>query len=261
MTTETRDTIRVGDATIEYIAQGVGEPIVMIPTAGLEANSFVSVGRRLAENGFRTVAMNLRGTGSSSKPPVDMTLHTLAADVAAVIEGVARGRAHVLGYGFSNRIARCLLADRPDLVRSVVLVAGVGSFQPTPEVIRALQTWFRADAAESELLRDVMPYEVADPSLRPRILKSLTRFPDTAAACRLADRATPVDDWRRRSDASFLVVQGLEDRISPPSDHSTLRDELGANVDVADIPGAGHMVFLEQPDAVADAVIAFLRRD
>jgi len=51
-----------------------------------------------------------------------LTWHTLAADVAGVIEVLDCGPVHVLGHGFSNRLARCLAADRPDLVRSVILL-------------------------------------------------------------------------------------------------------------------------------------------
>jgi len=39
----------------------------------------------------------------------------------------------------------------------------------------------------------------------------------------------------------------------------SLRDQLGDRVRIADIRNAGHMIFLEQPDAVAETMISFLR--
>ena len=258
MTTAIRDTIRVDDATIECFVAGSGEPIVMLPAAGLEAGYLADLGRRLADAGFRTVAINVRGTGASAGTLTDITLHTFAADVAGVIEGVADGSAHVLAHGFSSRIARCLVADRPDLVRSVVLLGGFGYIERSPEIIRAMQAWFRADATEAECL-EVMRYEVADPATAPRVFRALQRQPAVAAACLLADRATPESDWARPSSLAFLIVQGLEDRISPPSSEQTIRDAVGPRARIAGIPDAGHMLLLEQPDAVGQAVTTLLR--
>jgi pimeloyl-ACP methyl ester carboxylesterase len=258
MTTATRGTIGVGDATIEYFADGAGDPIVLLPAGGFDAGYFGDLGRRLADAGFRAIAMNPRVTGESTGPLAGMTLHTLAADVAGVIEAVGDRKAHLLGHGFSNRIARCVVADRPDLVRSIILLAGVGNFDPRPDVINALVTLFRPDATEAECL-EAMRSEVADPSTAPRLFRTLTRFPAAAAAYRLADRATPSGDWERAPGRPMLVVQGVDDRIAPPSHGRALRDAMSPHVRVADIPRAGHMVVLEQPEAVADAVISFLR--
>jgi pimeloyl-ACP methyl ester carboxylesterase len=258
VTTAIRDTIRVGDATIECFVAGRGEPIVMLPAAGLEAGYLADLGRRLADAGFRTVAINVRGTGASAGTLTDITLHTLAADVAGVIEGVADGSAHVLAHGFSSRIARCLVADRPDLVRSVVLLGGFGYIERSPEIIRAMQAWFRADATEAECL-EVMRYEVADPAMAPHVFRALSRQPAVAAACHRADRATPESDWARPSSLPFLIVQGLDDRISPPSSEQRIRDAVGPRAGIAGIPDAGHMLLLEQPDAVGQAVTTFLR--
>ena len=68
----------------------------------------------------------------------------------------------------------------------------------------------------------------------------------------------PTDLRWDTSRAPILVVQGLADPISPPHLGHALREQLGDRVRVADIPDAGHMIFQEQPDAVAEAMISFL---
>jgi len=86
------------------------------------------------------------------------------------------------------------------------------------------------------------------------------RWP-AAAARRAADRATSQDDWMEPPrQLPFLVVQGLKDRFAPPEHGHSLRERLGPRVEVVDIPEAGHMVLLEQPDSVADAIVSFLRQ-
>lgn len=252
--------VEVGDARIEFLLDGAGDAVVMIPGGGLDASYFGGLARRVARAGFRAVAINPRGVGASTDRLEGLTLHTLAADVAAVIEALGSGPVHVLGHGFSNRVARCLAVDRPDLVRSVILLAGVGLMAPDPEVVRALQAWFREDTTEVECL-EATKRLVADPAAAQQVFRQVKRWPAAAAAQRAADRATPQDDWLEPpNQVSFLIVQGLKDRVAPPEHGHAFRERLGPRVQVADIRDAGHMVFLEQPEPVADTIVSFLRQ-
>jgi len=122
--------------------------------------------------------------------------------------------------------AFALSLDRSDLVRSVILLAGVGLIAPEPEVVRALQAWFGQDTTEADCL-EATKQLVADPAAAHEVFRQVKRWPAAAAARRAADRATPQDDW-----------------MEPPNQ----------------VPDAGHLVFLEQPELVAEAVISFLRR-
>jgi pimeloyl-ACP methyl ester carboxylesterase len=233
--------------------------VVLVPAAGLDASCFSDFALRLAQDGFRAIRVNPRRVATSAAPVHRTTLHTLAADVAAVIETAAGGPAHVVGHGFSNQIVRLLAVDRPDLIRSLILLSGTGRIERTDDVLRALRSWFHPDSTEADVLAAV-GYLVADPSSAPRIVKAMTHSPAVAAAQLAADRATPRDDIANATTtAPVLVVQGLEDRVAPPAHGRALRDQLGANVHLADIPKAGHFVFLEQPEAASAAVLSFLR--
>lgn len=252
--------VEVGDAGIEFVLDGTGDAVVLIPGGGLDASYFADLGERMVRAGFSTVAVNPRGVGSSTGRLAGLTLHTLAADVAAVIEALGSRPVHVLGHGFSNRVARCLAVDRPDLVRSLILLAGVGVIAPEPEIIKALQAWFGADTTEAGCL-EATKRLVGDPAAAERVLRHVKRWPAAAAAQRAADRATPPNDWAvPQGEIAFLVVQGLRDRVAPPEHGHAFRQRLGHRVLVADIPDAGHMVFLEQPEAVASVIVSFLRQ-
>src|SRR5215475_7227731 len=252
-------TVRLDGAVIEFLAEGAGDSIVLVPGLGLDTSYFADLIRRLARAGFRAIAVNPRGAGASTGSTDGLTLHTLAADVAAVIDSLPARPVHVVGHGFGNRVARCLVTDRPDLAQCVVLLGGAGDFEPTAEVVGALRSWARPDATESDCL-DYMRFAVANPSAARRILRVSTRWPAVAVAQQSASRAMRPGDLRwDTSRAPILVVQGLADPISPPHLGHALRDQLGDRVRVRDIPDAGHMIFLEQPDAVADAMISFLR--
>ncbi len=58
----------------------------------------------------------------------------------------------------------------------------------------------------------------------------------------------------------YLLVQGREDRFATVSYAQALRAQYGHRINVVEIPHAGHILPLEQPKAVAEAVIAFLHK-
>ena len=77
--------------------RGRGVPIVFIPSFGRGVHDFDELSKRLARSGYQTILPEPRGTGSSTGPLEGITLHDLAADVAAVIQAVGGGRAIVTG--------------------------------------------------------------------------------------------------------------------------------------------------------------------
>jgi pimeloyl-ACP methyl ester carboxylesterase len=256
---QSKGKVGVGEARIEFLADGSGDTVVLIPGGGFDASYFDHFARRLAHAGFRAVAVNPRGAGESTGPLAGLTLHTFAADVAGVIDALDCGPVHVLGHAFGNRVARCLAADRPDLVRSVILLAAGGLVAPAAAVQGALRTWFRQDATDAECL-EALQSMVADPSAAQRLWHQVKRWPAVAAAQTAASQAMPRQEWwGETSVAPFFIVQGLADRVAPPANGHALRDQFGTRVRLVDIPQAGHMLLDEQPEAVAEAVLAFLR--
>src|SRR3954464_15363763 len=139
-------TIEVGDGTLERILCGSGTPVVLRANAGCSTGYFDHLTRALVTGGFQSISINMRGVGGSYGPLDGATLHDLAADVAGVIEALDCGPAHLVGHAFGNRIARCLAADQPLLVRSVTVLAAGGLIVPSTP----LGTAFR-NAAETKM--------------------------------------------------------------------------------------------------------------
>ena len=136
------ENISVGPAVLEVVLGGSGDTVILLPYAGGDVAQFDRFAPVLHEAGFQTVAINPRGVSESIGPleiqslhdlaaevrsnSALQSLHDLAADVAGVISALGPATVHVLGASFGTRIARCLAADRPDLVRTVILVGAVG---------------------------------------------------------------------------------------------------------------------------------------
>src|SRR5271154_6099110 len=131
--------VTAGDAQLDVCSLGVGAVLALLPGLGRPSSDLDLFAGRLADAGYRVVLPQPRGIGASTGPLEHLTLHDLARDIAAVIETVGGAPAVVIGHAFGNRIARCLAADRPDLVRLVVLLSSSGKVQPTADIAEAIR--------------------------------------------------------------------------------------------------------------------------
>ena len=81
----------------------------------------------LADAGYRAVAVDLRGYGSSDKPPRGYDAPNLAADVAQLVTSLGDDDAMVVGSGMGGLLAWTVATMHPRVVRSLV---ALGSAHP-----------------------------------------------------------------------------------------------------------------------------------
>jgi pimeloyl-ACP methyl ester carboxylesterase len=101
----------------------------------------------LAEQGFRAVAVDLRGYGDSDKPPRGYDLWTLAGDIAGLIRALGESRAHLVGHDWGGLIAWTVTALHPRLVRSLAVVGAPHPLAVRAAVVRDPRGQGRATAA------------------------------------------------------------------------------------------------------------------
>lgn len=249
--------IEVGGATLECTIHGAGPPVVLLANAGCSTSYFDDLARVLAVAGFSAIAINMRGAGESRGPLDGITVHDLAADVAGVIEAVDCGPAHLVGHAFGNRIARCLAVDRPSLVRSVTLLAAGGLVAPSTPLGAHLGKATEVKMNGSDCVT-VLGARWLSPASDPGILAQVECWPALFLAHLATGRGMPLEDWWGAGMAPLLVIQGLDDTAAPPGNGHALREQFGERVRLLDLPGAGHFMLLEQPEAVARAVTEFV---
>jgi pimeloyl-ACP methyl ester carboxylesterase len=247
-----------GPAVIEALLRGQGPPVILIPGLAGDASLFDPLAEAIAQAGFLAAAVNPRGVGESTGPLEGLTLHDFAADMAGVIEALGPP-AHVVGKAFGNRIARCVAADRSDLVRSLVLL-NAGGLEGPDEAAAAAFRSLREAAVWEERHLPAMRTALFSPRSDARVWLGMRRWPAAEAAQTCAARATPSKAWWHGGSAPMLVVQGVDDRIAPPANGRALREAFPDRVTLVEIAGAGHALLPEQPRLVAEAVISFFRR-
>ncbi|TDV40648.1 pimeloyl-ACP methyl ester carboxylesterase [Actinophytocola oryzae] len=149
----------------------------------------------LADAGYRTVAVDLRGYGDSDKPPRGYDAWTLAGDIGGLVKALGEPRAHLIGHAWGGTLAWTVAAMHPRLVRSVTAMAGAHPMALRREILRtalrrrannqarALGHIFRAQvpiAPERWLTRD--DAATVETYMRERSGPAWTETPDFANA-------------------------------------------------------------------------------
>ena len=249
--------IEVSGATLECTLYGSGSPIVLLANAGCSTGYFDNLAHALAVRGFETIAINMRGVGESCGSLDGTTLHDLAVDVAEVLEAMDCGPAHLVGHAFGNRVARCLAADRPSLVRSVTLLAAGGLIGPSTPLGTSFRNATEVKMNGSDCVT-VLGARWLSPASDPKILAQVECWPAVHVAHLATSRGVALEEWWGAGTAPLLVIQGLDDEAAPPGNGYALREQFGERARVIDLPRAGHFLVLEQPEAVTRAVAEFV---
>jgi len=250
--------VKAGPANLQVTIRGRGDPIVFIPSRGRGVHDFDDLSRRLVQAGYRTILPEPRGIGGSTGPIGDITYHDLASDVAATIKSVVAGPATIVGHAFGNRVARTLASDHPGLVKQLILLSAGGMVPRSPEIERMTTRFWETDLARQDRLMALRRAFFATGN-------DVTAWEDgwyfqTARAQRAADARTPLKEWWAGGSAPILVLQGTEDVAAVPQNAKKLAAEFPDRVTVVEIPRAGHAMLPEQPEEIAAAILAYLRR-
>ena len=68
-----------------------------------------------------------------------------------------------------------------------------------------------------------------------------------------------MEDWWEAGSKPITVLQASDDAIAPRANAEDLKRRLGERVEIVDIARAGHAMLPEQPERIAEAVLAALK--
>src|ERR1044071_7352749 len=128
--------VRSNGLEIVYERAGLGPPLVLVHGAAEDSRIWQPQVDALADE-FTVVAWHEPGAGRSAHLPPDFALADYARRLAAMIEDLALGTAHVAGLSWGGTVVLELYRHRPDLVATLILVdtyAGWKGSLPEEEV-------------------------------------------------------------------------------------------------------------------------------
>ena len=206
--------------------------------------------------------IDTRGHGASEVPQGDITLAELAADVAAVMDAAGIRRAAVAGVSLGGMIAMELALARPACVGQLVLVCTSATMDSAAWNDRVAKVRAEGMAAIADLAmgRFLSPEFIsANPGIAATVRRQLLTM-DAAGytACAAAIRDMALQSRLAEIACPTLVVTGNRDTSTPFDGHGEhlLRGIAGAqHVALA----AAHLAPLEAPEALAAALLSFLK--
>jgi pimeloyl-ACP methyl ester carboxylesterase len=259
----TRGIVAYDDVRIDLIAEGAGPLVVLLPSRGRGSLDFDELAAGIAGAGFRVLRPQPRGVGESRGPMTGLSLHDFARDMAAVIRHEGGGPAVMVGHAFGNWVARMTAVDYPDLVRGVVIVAAAAKAYPNgfagakelSEAVRKAGDSKLPDAERMKYLQMAFFAPGHDPSVW---LKGWYHEVDEMQFA--AGRATKQSEWWSGGNVPLLDLQAADDPFKPRTMMNEIREEFGDRATVIVIANASHALVPEQPAAVIEAIVGWMRK-
>jgi|HubBroStandDraft_4_1064222.scaffolds.fasta_scaffold242589_2 non-heme chloroperoxidase len=247
---------------------GSGPTVVLSHGWAASHAVWIPVARRLVESGHRVVLYDQRGHGASTRGTAPLDPTTLARDFALVLEARDVADAILTGHSMGGMTVMALATFQPEVLkqrgRAIVLVATAAAdtswrlpqsdriaarFMGSPSLSRIMRTAsglrfvrsaFGVDPAWAHLDLTRTLFADCDPGVRAGYVKSMSAMNLLEGIATIAVPTT--------------VLVGSRDRLTPPARSRTLVDTIpGARL--VTVPDRGHMLPLEDPDAVADEIV------
>jgi pimeloyl-ACP methyl ester carboxylesterase len=230
-------------------------PLVLVHGAGGTHLHWPPQLRRLP--GEHVYALDLPGHGQSQKrdpaPKPEALIEAYAETVLGLLDHLEVPRAVVVGHSLGGAVALRLALDYPERVAGLGLVGTGARLRVAPELLAAPAADF--DATVGEIIQRVFGPETPVPLKRLAHARMLAMDPHVLRADWLACDAFDVRDRLGEITVPAVVVTGTADQMTPEKHARRLAESLPGSK-LCLVPGAGHMVMLEQPQAVAQALLS-----
>lgn len=254
------------DAELWFHDTGEDLPVVVL-LHGLAGHALEWAATTTALRGRRRViSLDLRGHGSSTRRPEDVSRAAYVADVVAVLDDLDVVAVPLVGHSFGGHVALLVAAARPDRVSELVLVeSGLGGGRPAETA--AMADWLRGWPAPFPDRDHFLAFFGGSRIVSETWADGLEERPDglwprwdadtLAGALAEATSRELLEEWAAVS-APTLLVRGEHGAV--PQRQVDSMCALRPDTEVTVVAGAGHDLHLEAPDALAGVLSGFLAR-
>jgi 2-hydroxymuconate-semialdehyde hydrolase len=276
--------LEVGDATIAYLDEGAGPPVLLLHGCPFSTFVWRKVLRVMASD-FRCLAPDLLGLGDTEAPAdSDWSVRAQTEMVVGLLDALGVERAHVVGHDQGGAIAQLLASEHARRVDRLVLSnAEAYDNWPSPRerpYVRATQLpvlgrvavwlgsrprflrWELASAGavsdravlDAELVHGYIRANAGSRQRRARLRRYLGLQLDPA------NNRTTLEllDGLGRFERPTLLLWGEDDPHFGPHWAERLADHIPGAVELRRIPAARHLVMEDRPGEFASALREFL---
>lgn len=256
--------IKANATTLNYRWDGPAEgPVVMLAhSLGAHLGMWDWQVPALTEAGYRVLRYDSRGHGASAAPEQPYTMEMLADDAVGLLDALALDRVHFLGLSLGGMVGQVLAAAHQDRLFSLIL-SSTSAHMPPPEMweerMQAVSVDGTAAVVDGTLDRWITPAgQRRQPEAVERVRAMILGTPTAGfIGCCTAIRDLDQRDANRTITVPALILVGEQDQGTPPAMARAIHECIpGARLEV--VPGAAHLVNVEQADLFNRTIVAFL---
>ncbi|MEQ1505536.1 MAG: alpha/beta hydrolase [Myxococcota bacterium] len=274
--------VEVDGVRIAYVDSGGDLPVLLFVHGLSSSLSFWDLQLDAFRDRYRVIALDLPGFGASDRPDAPYTPPWYADTVVSFLDALGIDRVTWVGHSMGGQIGLHAALRHGDRLDALVLAAPAGFERFTPGEARWMKTYWtdgRSLEADEPAIRanftalvfnrhDALVEQWIAERVRLRDTDAFRGTSVAVARCVAGMLDHPVLDRLGEVATRTLIVYGTRDHLIPnPIFHGgrtrTIaeagRDRL-PNAELVLIPGAGHGVQHDAPDAFDAAVTAFLTR-
>lgn len=256
---------RSAHASVSYTVEGSGPALVLLHGTGGDGFSHWGQLLRHFTPTHTVICPDYAGSGATTDAGGPLQLDDLVAQVIAAADACGQESFALAGYSLGAVVAAALAARHPGRVRSLVLVAGFAGGADSRSSLQ-FGLWQTLIAHDTELMARFILLTGCSPAwlmaLPPtqcdKLVAAIVKYTNWEGMARQADLDARLDIRAELAQivAPTRVIAGSHDQMVPMTLTRALADGItGAGFVELD---SGHMLPMEQPKALAQAILDFV---
>ena len=270
---------------IQYTVMGSGQPLVLVHGFGASIGHWRKNIPVLANAGYQVFVLDLLGFGGSEKAAVDYSVDLWVELLKDFWDEYIQEKAVFIGNSIGALLSLTVAAKHPEITESTVLINSAGGLSHRPhelnpplrfvmgtfnklvshpitgkfvfnnirrksQIRRTLYQVYRNREAVTDELVEMLYQPSCDPGAREVFASILTAPPGPSPS-----------DLLPKVEVPLLVIWGAEDPWTPITGAKIYEQtkEVGKNIKIVAISGAGHCPHDEVPDIVNYQIIEWLK--
>jgi esterase len=250
---------------LHFEASGQGDPLYILHGLFGSSDNWQPIARRLGDH-FTVIAVDQRNHGRSPHHP-EMNYHLMAEDLLELMHKQGNSEALVLGHSMGGKTAMQLALSHPKAVRKLVIV-DIAPRKYPPSHLRIISGMRALDLSHFQSRKEMqaaLSPAVPDVATRQFLLKNVTRDQSGGFSWKIG-----LEEIRENYlglteavisasvyDKPTLFLRGEKSDFLLEPDADCIR-KLFPSALLQTIPGAGHLLHVQNPEAFMQAVMSFL---